>query len=99
MAGINQDQCGVGRGGTGDHVSRVLHMARCVSYDEFPYGCGKVPVGHINGDALLAFVLEPVSEQAEVNAFQAFSLGGFLDRFHLIDVNAFAVVEQTPNQG
>ena len=54
FARIDQNNREVGSRCAGDHIARVLLVARGVGHDEFaPVGAEKA-VGHIDGDALLA---------------------------------------------
>ncbi len=66
FAGIDQNNGEVSRGGTCDHIARVLDMAGRVGNDEFPAGSGKVAVGHINRDALLTLGAKAVGEERQV---------------------------------
>ena len=49
-------------------------MTRRIRNDKFPFGGGKIPVGHIDGDALFALRLKAISQQREVDAFFAATL-------------------------
>ena len=42
-------------------------MARRVADDELAYWRGEIAVGHVNGDALLAFRTEAVGQQSQVH--------------------------------
>jgi hypothetical protein len=53
--GIDEDEGEVGGGSAGRHIARVLHMAGAVRDDELSVRRGRVPVRHVDGDALLAF--------------------------------------------
>src|SRR3990172_147000 len=63
VRGVKQDDGEVGGGRAGDHVAGVLLVARGVGDDEAAAGRGEVPVGHVDGDALLALGLEAVGEE------------------------------------
>jgi hypothetical protein len=71
FAGVDEYQGEVGRRIPGDHVARVLHVARGIGDDEFASRCGEVAVGHIDGDPLLTFGAEPVREEGEVGVLVA----------------------------
>src|SRR5256885_11974144 len=62
----SSDLGGVGAAGGGDHVARVLLMARRVADDELAAFGGEVAVGHVDGDALLAFGRQAVGQQRQV---------------------------------
>ena len=99
MARIDEDDGEVGRGGARNHVSGVLNVSRSVGDDELALGRGEIAVSHVDGDALLALGLQAVGEEAEVSAVDAFLAGGRLHGFKLVLKNAFAVVEQAPDEG
>ena len=63
---VEQDDGGVGGGGAGGHVARVLHVPGRVGEDELAPLGREVAVGHVDGDSLLALRLEPVGEEREV---------------------------------
>ena len=67
-------------------------MARCVGDDELSFGCGKIPIRHINGDALLAFGTQTVRQQAEVSRFKALLFARRFNGLQLIFKNALAVI-------
>ena len=50
---IHQHDGQVSRAGTRNHVTRVFHMTRRISHDEFSLGCGHEAVGNINRNTLL----------------------------------------------
>ena len=92
IAGIDEDDGEVGGGGTRHHVAGVLDVSGGVGDDELALGRGEVAVGHINGDALLAFGPQSVGEQREVHLLVAAAPRGLLHRFQLILENRLAVV-------
>ena len=63
LARINQDNGQVGGAGSGHHIACVLLMAGRVADDEFAFGRGKVTIGHIYRNALLAFGLQAIGQQ------------------------------------
>ena len=66
--GVHKQQRDVGRRGRDGHVAGVLLMAWGIGDHHAPaVGQRHVPVGHVDGDALLALGLEPVGEQGEVD--------------------------------
>ena len=71
VAGVDEDDGEVGCGGPGDHVARVLHVARCIGDDELAFGRREIAVRHIDGDALLAFGAQSIGQQTEVSCFKA----------------------------
>ena len=82
----------------GDHVARVLHMARRVGDDEFPSRRGEVAVGHINGDALFAFGAQAVGEIGEIDLAAAGDVGGAFQRLDLILHQRLRIVEQPADE-
>ena len=50
----------------GRHVARVLHVARRIGDDEFPPWRREIAIGDVDGDLLLAFGLQAVDQQREV---------------------------------
>ena len=99
FTGIDEDDGKVRGGGTRDHVAGVLGVAWSVCDDEFALGCGKVTVGDINGDALLALGFESVCEKGEVDVFITAAAGGFLHGFELILEDGFGIIEKAANEG
>ena len=98
FARIHEDEGKVGGGSTSNHIAGVLDVSRGIGNDEFAFWRGKVAVGHINGDALLALVLKTVCEEAEVNVVEpSFGRGSFNLR-DLVLEDAFAVVKESADQ-
>ena len=62
FTGIDQDDGQVSRGGACYHVSGVLFMPGRIGYDKLTFGRGKIPVSHINRDALFAFGLQAIEQ-------------------------------------
>ena len=60
LRGVNQHHGGMGGGGARHHIAGVLLVPGRVGNDEFAPGRCKVAVGHVDGDALLAFGFQPV---------------------------------------
>ena len=85
----------------GRHVAGVLFMARRVGNDEFALGGGEIPVGYVDGDALLALGLQAVHQKGKVDV--AASGPGFeailLDGCELVFIDHFRIVQQPPDQG
>ena len=92
VAGVDEDDGEVGGGGAGDYVTGVLDVAGSVGDDELALGRGEVAVGHVDGDALLAFGPQPVGEQREVHLLVAAAPRGLLHRLQLVLENRLAVV-------
>lgn len=99
LPGINEDDDQAGIRCTGDHITGVLYMARCISNNEFPFGGGKVPVGYIDRDALFAFGTEPVCEQGQIDGTVLFIAGLFFQGFELVGQDILAVVQQAADEG
>jgi hypothetical protein len=71
LAGIDQDQGEVGVGRASGHVAGVLLVAWGIGDDELALVGRKEPIGHVDGDALLALGGEAVDQQREIDAFIA----------------------------
>ena len=56
MTGIHQNKSRIGRRGTCDHIAGILYVSRGIGDNELAFGRGKIAVGHVYGDALLALV-------------------------------------------
>ncbi len=100
LAGIDQDHGHLGGRGAGDHVARVLLVTRRVGHDELA-GLGREePVGHVDGDALLAFGGQAVDQQGEVElaALGADLLRVRLERGQMVLEDQFGLVEEAPDQ-
>ena len=67
MRGVDQNDREIRRGGAGGHVARVLLVAGRIGDDELAPRRGEVAVGHVDGDALLAFGAQAVGEQREID--------------------------------
>jgi len=67
LAGVDQHYRRVGRRGARRHVARVLLVPRRVRDDELASRRGKIPIGNIDGDALLALGAKPVGQQREID--------------------------------
>ena len=52
---INQNNNEVGIAGTGNHITGVLYMPRCIGNNKLAIWRTKIFIGHINGNALLTF--------------------------------------------
>jgi hypothetical protein len=99
LAGIHQDQREVGRRGAGDHVARVLLVARRVGDDELAPRRVEVAVRHVDRDALLALRAQAVGEQGEVHVAVAAPLGRLLDVLELVLEDRLGVEQQAADQG
>ena len=67
LARVDEDDGEVRRGGPGDHVARVLHVAGGVRDDELALRRREVAVGDVDRDALLALGAEAVGQEREVD--------------------------------
>ena len=84
LARIHEKDGEVGGRCAGHHITGVLDVPRRVGDDELTLRCGKIAVGHVDGDALLALGTETVGEQRQVDVFVAALLGALFDRFELV---------------
>jgi len=99
FARVDQDDGEVGGRGTRHHVAGVLNVPRGIRDDELPLGRGKIAVGDINRDALLALGTQPIGQQRQIHVGIATLPGSLLNRFKLVLKNCFGVVHQAPDQG
>jgi hypothetical protein len=67
VARVDQQDGGIGGRRAGGHVARVLLVSRRIREDEFAPRGREVAIRHVDGDALLAFRLQPVGEQREID--------------------------------
>ena len=100
VAGVDEDDRQLAGRRARDHVAGVLLVAGRVGDDELAPGRGEVPVGDVDGDALLALGLEPVGEQRQVEVLAGVADGGgvLLQRGEMILVDHLRVVQQPPDQ-
>ena len=100
LAGIDQDHGDVGGRGAGDHVARVLLVARRIGDDEIALVGGEEAVGDVDGDALLALGVQAVEEQREVEiaALRAELPGVGFERRELVLVEHLRFVQQAADQ-
>src|ERR1700712_3525846 len=101
MASIHEHHCEVSRGGTRDHVARVLLMAWGVSDDELAALSAEVAIGDVDRDALLALCGQAVDQEREV---QRVALRALLDRVgsecgELVLEDRFGLIEESPDEG
>ena len=66
ICGVNQHDDGVDRRAPGDHVPRILEVARTVDDDELSVRGREIPIRDIDRDSLFALRAEPVGEKGEV---------------------------------
>ena len=98
LAGVEQDQRDVRRRGAGDHVPRVLDVARGVRDDELAARGREVAVGDVDRDALLALGAQAVGQQREVGVVVAAVAADLLDRRELVAEQRLGVVQQPPDE-
>ena len=99
VTGIDEDHGQVRIRSPGDHVARVLGMTGGIGDDELPLRRREVPVGDVNGDALLAFSSEPVGEERQIRLRVAPPDAGAPDGVELVLVNRLGVVQEATDQG
>jgi hypothetical protein len=100
LARVDQHDREVGVGRAGSHIAGILLVARCVGDDERAPVGGKVAIGDIDGDALLALGFEPVDEERVVDVVPgraefprvAFESG------ELVVEDQFLFVKQSPDE-
>ena len=100
LAGVDEDDGQLGGRRPGDHVPRVLLVARRVGHDELASLGREEPVGHVDGDALLALGGQAVDEQGEVElaALGADLLRVGLQRGEVVLEDQLRLVEEAADQ-
>src|ERR1051325_8512523 len=99
LASIDENDGGIRRGRPGYHVAGVLLVARRIGNDEFAPGCGEIAVRNINGDALLAFSPQAVSQERKINRPIGAIDSALLNGEQLVFIDGLSVIEQAPDQG
>ena len=94
LARVEEHDGDVGRRRAGDHVARVLDVARRVGELEAAGRRHERAVGDVDRDALLALRAEPVGEQREVHVAVATALARLLDVLELVGHHLLRVVQQ-----
>ena len=95
---VEEDHGDVRGRGAGDHVARVLHVARCICELEPAARRDERAVRDVDRDALLALGAQAVGEEREVDVVVAAAPRGVLDVLHLVDHDLLRVVEKPPDQ-
>ncbi len=100
LAGVDQHDREIGVGRASRHVAGELLVARRIGDDERALFGSEVAIGHVDGDALLAFGLEPVDQQREVDrlASRAELLRVALERRKLVVEDELLLVQHPPDQ-
>ena len=98
---VDEDDAQIGGRGAGDHVARVLFVARCVGDDEVSARRREETVRNVDGDALLALRGEPIEQKRVVQVTGACpdTLRVRLERRELVVEQRLRLVEQAPDQG
>ena len=95
---VDQHDGQIRRRCAGDHIARVLLVARRVGDDELAFRRGEIAIGDVNGDALLALGDQAIGQQGQIDRVRAPFLAGFFNRRELVFENGFRVVQQTADQ-
>ena len=98
FARVDEHDREVGGACAGGHVAGVLLVAGGVGDDELAAARGEVPVGDIDGDALLAFGAQAIGQESEVEDAGAGGAFAF-DGLELVVVDRLGVVEQAADEG
>ncbi len=99
LARVDEDQRQVGGRGAGDHVARVLLVARRVGDDELAPRGVEVAVGDVDRDALLALGPQAVGEQRQVDVAVAAPERGLLHVLELVLEDRLRVEEEAADEG
>ena len=90
---IYEDNCKVCKGCAYSHVSCILFVTRCISYDKASVVSCEVTVCNVDGNTLFTLFHQSVKKQGVVNLTAAASYSGIqLQRFLLICIEQFGVV-------
>ena len=100
FARIDQHDGDIGVRGAGRHVAGILLVAGRIGDDEGARFGGEIAIGDIDGDALLAFGLEAVDEQREVDRIlgRAELFRILFERGELVVEDELLLVEKPPDQ-
>ena len=100
LAGVDQDDRELRGRGAGRHVAGILLVARRVGDHEGAPRRGEKPIGDVDGDALLAFGLQPIDEQGKVRLAlgRAVPRAVGRKRLELIVMDRGTVVQQSADQ-
>ena len=100
LARVDQQHRQIGGRGAARHVARVLLVPGAVGDNERAPRGRKKPIGDIDGDALLAFVLQPIEQQREIDilAGRAKAPRLLFQRGELVAHDQVGIVEQAPDQ-
>ena len=100
LGGIDQDDGEIGGGGAGGHVAGILFVAGRIGDNEAAARGGEEAPGDIDGDALLAFGLQPVEQQRIINlaAGGAMLAAVIRQRAQRVVHDGLAVVQQAADQ-
>src|SRR5262247_1935753 len=63
VACVDENHGQIGSGRSGQHVARVLLVARCVGDDKLAFGRGKIAISNVDRNALLPLRHKPIGEQ------------------------------------
>ena len=101
IARIDQHHREITGRGAGGHVAGVLFVAGRVGDDEHPLVGGKIAIGHIDGDALLALGFQSVGQQRRIKVRASGAVGQrvLADRGQLILVDRFGVMQEPADEG
>jgi len=100
VAGVDENDRDVGGRRAGDHVARVLGMARRVGDDELASAGREIAVGDVDGDALLALGRKTVDQQGKVDpgAVDVLPPGRRLHGRELALADQLGIVEQAADE-
>ena len=101
LGGVDQNHRDISCGGSGDHVSRVLLVARSIRNDKLAMIRAEKTVGHVDCNALFALGCKAVYQQRKINVATLGSqpFGFFEQRGNLIVENQLGFVKHTSNEG
>ena len=99
LARVDEHDPELGGRSAGDHVARVLHVARRVGELEASPRRDEGAIGDVDRDALLALGAQAVGEEREVDVAVTAAARDVLDVLELVDEDLLRVVEQPPDQG
>jgi hypothetical protein len=98
VARVDEDDGDVRGRRAGDHVARVLHVARSVGQLEAAARRHERAVRDVDRDPLLALGAQAVGQEREVDVVVAAAARRLLDVLHLVDEDLLRVEEQAADQ-
>ncbi len=100
LARVDQHHREIGGRGSGRHVAGILLVTRRIGHNEGAPRRGKIAVGDVDGDALLAFGLQAIDQQSEIRFFAERAIAAAIarQRGQMVVQNEIGIIEQAADQ-